>query len=102
MPMPEYRPDPQPPLDELIALRLAKYPGMMQRDFADKLLGVTRLHMTNVEQGRRRPSVELMLRWLDALAPEARIEMFGTLPLIERRIRALQKLQKVAPSLFAA
>jgi transcriptional regulator with XRE-family HTH domain len=100
--MVEYRPNPQPPLDELIALRLAKYPGMLQRDFADNLLGVTRLHMTNIEQGRRRPSVELMMRWLAALAPEARIEMFGTLPLIESRIRALQKLEKVAPSIFKA
>ena len=100
--MPEYRPDPQPPLDELIALRRAKYPGMMQRDFAEKILGVTRLHMTNIEHGRRRPSVDLMLRWLRALGPEARIEMFGTLPSIEGRIRELRKLQKVAPSLFKA
>ena len=100
--MPEHRPPPQAPLDELIALRLQKYPGMLQSEFALKILGVTRLHMTNIEQGRRRPSPELLARWLAALAPEGHIGMFGSLPMIEQRIRSLQNLQRVVPNLFKA
>jgi DNA-binding XRE family transcriptional regulator len=98
---PHYRPPPQPPLDALIALRQARYPNMMQRDFA-KMLGITRLHMTSIEVGRRRPSIELALRWLALLAPEARIEMFGDLPVIEERIRQLKQLQKISPEYFKA
>ena len=73
----------------------------MQRDFA-KMLGITRLHMTSIEVGRRRPSLELALRWLALLAPEARIEMFGTLPVLEERIRVIKQLQKVSPEIFKA
>lgn len=98
---PHRRPEPRPPLDELIALRQAKFPQMMQRDFA-KFLGITRLHMTSIEQGRRSPSLELAIRWLQALAPEARMEMFGPLPLVEARIRALKRLQEIAPKFFKA
>ena len=55
----------RPPLVELIRLRQKRYPGMTQRDFAAKL-GITRLHVTSVEMGRRAPSMELALRWLAA------------------------------------
>ena len=95
------RPPPQPPLNELIALREAKYPDLMQRDFA-KRLGVTRLHMTAIEMGRRRPSVELALRWLALLAPEARLSMFGDVPVIAGRIAAMKRLQKLSPEFFKA
>ena len=82
-------------------LRQKHYPGMMQRDFA-KLIGITRLHMTSIEMGRRTPSLELALRWLELLAPEARLDMFGPLPVIEERIRLLKRLKKVSPESFAA
>ena len=94
-PMPENhkRPPPRPPLKELIGIRRAKYPDMEQHEFA-KLLRISRLHMTAVEMGRRRPSLELTLRWLALLAPEARLEIFGELPVIEERIGLLKQLQK--------
>lgn len=101
MRQPHKRPPEQPPLVELVALRQKLHPDMMQRDFA-KLLGITRLHMTSIEKGRRRPSIELALRWLAILAPEARLDMFGPLPVVEERIRALKKLQQVAPETFRA
>ena len=88
---PHKRPPPQPPRDEPIALRQSKYPGMMQRDFAKKL-GITRLHMTSIEVGRRSPSLELALRWLALLAPEARLSMFGPLPVVEERVRLIKQL----------
>jgi DNA-binding XRE family transcriptional regulator len=94
------RPPAQPPLDELVRVRQARYPHLSQQAFA-KRLGITRLHLIAVERGRRRPSVELALRWL-ALLPEARLSMFGDLPLVEGRIRALKKLQKVSPETFKA
>jgi transcriptional regulator with XRE-family HTH domain len=72
---------------------------MMQKDFAVKL-GITRLHMTSVEQGRRAPSIELVARWLAVLAPEARIGMFGPLPIVEERVRAIKQLQEVSPETF--
>ena len=98
---PHKRPPPRPPLNELIALRQAKYPDMMQRDFAKKL-GITRLHMTSIEMGRRTPSLELALRWLALLAPEARLDMFGPLPVVEERVRLIKSLQKVSPEIFKA
>jgi len=101
MPQPHYRPPDQPPLDELIRVRQARYPDMTQQDFA-KLLGITRLHLISIERGRRRPSTELVLRWLAVLAPQARLSMFGDLPLVEERIRMLKRLQKVAPETFRA
>ena len=96
-----FRPPDQPPLDELVRLRQAKYPDMTQGDFA-KLLGITRLHVLSIERGRRRPSMELILRWLALLAPEARLDMFGDLPVVERRIRMLGQLQQVASRTFKA
>jgi DNA-binding XRE family transcriptional regulator len=98
---PHKRPDPRPPLADLIGLRQKLYPDMMQRDFA-ALLGITRLHMTSIEKGRRTPSVELALRWLALLAPAARLEMFGPLPVVEDRVRALKRLQEVSPEIFKA
>jgi DNA-binding XRE family transcriptional regulator len=98
---PHKRPDPRPPLAELIRLRQKHYPDMMQRDFA-ALLGITRLHMTSIEKGRRTPSILLALRWLALLAPEARLEMFGPLPVVEDRVRALKRLQEVSPEIFKA
>ena len=93
------RPPVQPPLTELIALRQELYHGMSVKDFG-KLVGASRLHVTAIEQGRRRPSLELALRWLELLAPKARLEMFGGLPTIEKRVHALRKLQKVSPQFF--
>ena len=101
MSRPHKRPPLQSPLAELMRVRRALYPGMMQKDFAAKL-GITRLHMTSVEMGRRRPSLDLTLRWLALLAPEARLEMFGGLPVVEERVRALRKLQEVSPEIFKA
>jgi DNA-binding XRE family transcriptional regulator len=101
MRQPHKRPPEQPPLVELVALRQKLHPDMMQRDFA-KLLGITRLHMTSIEKGRRRPSIELALRWLALLAPHARLEMFGPLPVVEERVRLIKQLQKVSPEIFKA
>jgi DNA-binding XRE family transcriptional regulator len=101
MARPHKRPDPRPPLAELIAIRQRIHPEMMQRDFA-ALLGITRLHMTSIEMGRRTPSVELALRWLALLAPHARLEMFGPLPVVEERVRLIKQLQKVSPEIFKA
>jgi len=98
---PHKRPERRPPLTELMRLRQQKYPGMMQRDFA-ALVGITRLHLTSIEMGRRTPSMELAMRWLTALAPEARLEMFGPLPVVEERIKALKQLQQIAPETFRA
>jgi transcriptional regulator with XRE-family HTH domain len=95
------RPPNRPKLEELIALRKAKYPKMMARDFA-ALLGVTRMHMTTVEYGRREPSLDLALRWLTLLAPEAKMRMFGELPLIEARIRSLKHLKEISPEFYQA
>jgi DNA-binding XRE family transcriptional regulator len=96
---PHKRPDPRPPLQDLINLRQKHYPAMLQREFAEQKLGVSRLHMLSIERGRRTPSVELALRWLAALAPEARLDMFGPLPVVEERVRLLQK---VSPTFKAA
>ena len=85
------RPAPQPPRDDLIRLRQQKYPHLLQRDFA-KLLGITRLHLIAVEQGYRRPSLDLVLRWLELLRPEARLSMFGEIPGVTARVKQLQKL----------
>jgi DNA-binding XRE family transcriptional regulator len=101
MARPHKRPDPRPPLTALIELRQKRYPDVMQRDFA-QLLGITRLHMTSIEMGRRTPSVELALRWLALLAPDAKLEMFGPLPVVEERVRALRHLQEVSPEIFKA
>jgi len=95
------RPPQQPPLVELIRLRQEFFPGMTQKDFA-KLLGITRLHVSSVERGRRRPSLDLTLRWIALLAPKARLDMFGHLPVVEERVRALKKLQEVSPEFFHA
>ena len=97
MPRPHFRPPDQPPLDELVRLREKKYPDMTQGDFG-KLLGITRLHVLSVERGRRRPSMELVLRWLALLAPEARLDMFGDLPVIEKRIRMLRAAPESLPA----
>jgi len=99
MSRPHKRPPNQPRLNELIALRQKRFPETMQRDFA-AMLGITRLHLTSVEQGRRRPSVDLVLRWLALLGPEARLSMFGGLPVVEERVRALKRLQEVSPEIF--
>lgn len=100
MGMNHHRPPPQGTLHELIALREQRFPSMLQRDFAEKILGITRLHMTSIEQGRRRPSAELVLKWLAALGPDARLSMFGTVPTIERRLALLQQVQRAAPDAF--
>jgi transcriptional regulator with XRE-family HTH domain len=101
--MPEIhkRPAPRPPLGELIALRQAKFPLLKTRDFA-AMLGISRLHLNAVEQGRREVSLDLALRWLDVLSPHARMHMFGPLPVVEARIRAIKRLVAVAPEIFEA
>lgn len=101
MTQPHKRPEPRGPLVELMQLRQQRYPGMFQKDFA-KLLGITRLHMTAIETGRRTPSIELALRWIEVLAPEARLEMFGPLPVVEERIRAIKRLREISPETFEA
>lgn len=101
MRQPHKRPPDQPPLSELKDLRAKLHPEMMQKDFA-KLLGITRLHMTSIEKGRRRPSIELALRWLTLLAPDARLDMFGELPVVEERVRLIKNLEKIAPKVFEA
>jgi DNA-binding XRE family transcriptional regulator len=95
------RPPKRPKLDELIALRKAKFPDMMCKDFC-QLLGITRMHMTTVEVGRREPSLELALRWLEVLAPEARMSMFGPLPQAEKSVRMIKKLQELSPEFYQA
>jgi DNA-binding XRE family transcriptional regulator len=101
MPENHYRPPDQPPLDELVRLRQQRYPDLTQEGFA-KQLGITRLHLVSIERGRRRPSMELVLRWLALLAPEARLDMFGDLPVVKKRIHMLGLLQKVSSKTFKA
>ena len=84
-----------------MAVRQKKFPNIKQRDFA-VMIGITRLHLTAIEMGRRTPSMELALRWLAVLAPEAKLEMFGPLPVVQERIKALKQLQKVSPEVFKA
>jgi DNA-binding XRE family transcriptional regulator len=98
---PHKRAPPGPRLEELIRLRQEKFPALKQRDIA-KLLGITRLHMTAVETGRRPASLELAVRWLNLLRPEAKVWMFGPLPVAEEKIRTFKKLQKIAPEFFRA
>ena len=74
---------------------------MLQKDFAKKL-GITRLHMCAIEMGYRTPSTELAMRWLLLLAPQARLDMFGPLPMVEEKLRLIKKLQKVSPETFKA
>jgi transcriptional regulator with XRE-family HTH domain len=90
-----------PPKLDLIAAREKRYPHVTGDAFAT-MLGITRLHMISVERGRRTPSADLVLRWLALLAPDATLEMFGDLPLVEKRLSILKRLQKVAPKTFAA
>ena len=84
-----------------MGLRRQKFPGVMLRDFAAKI-GITRLHLTAIEQGRRTPSLQLALRWLEVLAPEARLDMFGPLPVVEERVRQIKRLQELSPEFFQA
>jgi DNA-binding XRE family transcriptional regulator len=100
-PKPHKRPPPRAPLAELIRLREKLYPDVLQRDFAARL-GITRLHMSSIEVGRRTPSMELALRWLKLLGPQARLEMFGPLPVIEGHIRAIKRLRELSPETFEA
>jgi DNA-binding XRE family transcriptional regulator len=102
MRQPHKRNPPRAPLAELIRLRKAKYPYGTQVAFAEQQLGITRAHLISIEQGRREPSLDLALRWIAALAPEARIEMFGPLPIVEERIRAIKRLQAISPETFKA
>jgi transcriptional regulator with XRE-family HTH domain len=95
------RPPPQGPLEDLIALRKAEYPDMSQRDFAAKL-GITRLHLIAIEHGYRRPSTDLVLRWLELLAPKARLAMFGDVPEVAARFSSFVRLQKIHPKIFQA
>jgi DNA-binding XRE family transcriptional regulator len=88
-------------LGELIALRKAKFPKMQCQEFC-KLLGVSRMHMTTIEVGRKEPSLELALRWLEILGPEARMSMFGPLPIAEQRIRTIKRLQELSPEFYQA
>jgi transcriptional regulator with XRE-family HTH domain len=74
---------------------MKKHPCLLQADFAI-MLGISRLHLIAIEQGRRRASAELAARWLAALAPEAKLDMFGDLPVVKRRARAFKRLQKAA------
>lgn len=101
MARPHKRPSEQPPLIELMRLRQALYPKMKQKDFAQQL-GITRLHMTAIEMGRRRASLKLALRWMTLLGPEARLDMFGELPMVKEHIRAFKQLQKLSPEFFKA
>jgi DNA-binding XRE family transcriptional regulator len=95
------RPPPQPPRDDLIRLREKHYPDMTQREFALKI-GITRLHLIAIEQGYRRPSANLVLRWLEMLAPEARLSMFGDVPEVVARFNDFMRLQKAYPHIFQA
>jgi len=95
------RPPRRPPLEALIELRLVKYPELKQKEFA-ALLGVSRLHHTAIESGRRVPSLDLALRWLALLAPEAKLDMFGPMPRLEARLRDLRTLQRLSPEFCSA
>lgn len=95
MPENHTRPPPQGPRYELIGLRLEIFPDMRVEDFAAAILGITRLHMTNIEQGRRRPSLELALKWLAALGPKARLDMFGPMPTVEKRLALLRRFEQL-------
>lgn len=91
----------RPALVELSRLRKLKYPHLKQKEFA-VMLGVTRLHLYAVESGRRQPSMELALRWIQALAPEAKLEMFGSVPALEAQVRQVKTLAEVSPEYYQA
>jgi DNA-binding XRE family transcriptional regulator len=74
---------------------------VLSKDFC-KWLGITRMHMTTIEVGRREPSLELALRWIEVLAPEARMSMFGPLPVAEERVRTIKRLQELSPEFYQA
>ena len=94
MPENHSRPPEQGHLSELIELREKSFPDMSRSTFAQRL-GISRMHLLAVERGRRRASIDLVLRWLTIL-PEARLDMFGGLPTIERRIHLLRQIQQIS------
>jgi|SRR5215472_15100925 len=105
MPDRRNRPPFVPKRIELIAMRRKKFPGLLAKDFA-QMLGVTRLHMTNVEVGRRPPSLELALRWIELLGPGASMALFSDAPNLVARAthmrRTMQRLKKISPETYEA
>lgn len=77
---------------------MKKFPRMVQKEFAENELGISRLHLIAVEQGRRLPSRQLLLRWLAALAPEATLDMFGDVVFQERAGKFTKKEARPATS----
>jgi DNA-binding XRE family transcriptional regulator len=87
-----------PPRYRLIELRRAK--RIKAYDFA-KRLGVTRTHLTNIERGRRDPSVELALKWIELL-PNATLALFQPMPSFDALVTKVKALEKINPKLFKA
>ena len=87
----------KPPRHELLRLRREhhKLHGDRAETFAEKL-GVSRMHMTSVERGRRDPSLELAVRWLELLGPEATPDLFEPCPALDL-CKALQRRFKAQP-----
>jgi len=90
----------RPPLLDLIELRKQKFPGK-RVEFAESL-GIVAGHLLSIEQGRRTPSPALAVRWIEALGPPARLEMFGPLPELEAAVKTTKHLQRVEPSFYEA
>jgi len=87
-----------PPRIELIELRRQKFPNQ-RKEFAAKI-GIVPAHMLSIEQGRRPPSPELAVRWIEALGPPARLEMFGPLEELDRAIATIKHLKRVEPAFY--
>jgi DNA-binding XRE family transcriptional regulator len=52
---------------------------MTQPELAAKL-GIARLSVLNIEVGRRNPGHDLMVRWIEALGPDATMELWRPEP----------------------
>jgi transcriptional regulator with XRE-family HTH domain len=89
------------PRTELTRLRWERFPETSAQQFAERL-GISRMHMTSIEQGRRDPSLDLAARWLELLGPEAKVEMFGTVTVLEAAPNIVRSLKRLRPDLFAA
>jgi DNA-binding XRE family transcriptional regulator len=86
------------PREELTRLR--KERGGKAGWFAARL-GVSRMHMTSIERGRRDPSLELVSRWMELL-PEATLDMFQPMPAFEQAVRTLGHLKIIDPEIIKA
>lgn len=87
--------------EKLRLARQIRFPGHTLKDVAD-MLGISRMHLIAIEQGRRDPQPELMVKWLELLGPGAMVDLFEPHPELEafkglaKRIKAAKALAEAA------